>query len=77
MLKYEVKPYAGHLTLFRARQGSPRIHSDPLGGWGDIAGGGVDVIEVPGTHNSMLEQPNVVALGEAISHCIARLDTTE
>lgn len=76
MLNYEVKPYRGRVTLFRARQGSPRIHSDPLGGWGDIAGGGVEVIEVPGTHNSMLEQPHVSALGEAISHCIARLDTT-
>ena len=35
----------------------------------------VDVIEVPGTHNSMLEQPHVAALGDAISHCIERLDT--
>ena len=76
MLNYEVKPYAGRVTLFRARLGSPRIHSDPLGGWGDVAEA-VDVIEVPGTHNSMLEQPHVVALGEAISHCLARLDTTE
>jgi thioesterase domain-containing protein len=76
LLKYEVKPYAGRVTLFRARQGSPRIHSDPLGGWGDIAEA-VDVIEVPGSHNSMLEQPHVVALGEAISNCIAGLDTTE
>jgi thioesterase domain-containing protein/acyl carrier protein len=74
LLNYEVKPYPGRVTLFRARHGSPRIHSDPLGGWGDVAGA-VDVIEVPGTHNSMLEQPHVLALGEAISHCIARLDT--
>ncbi len=76
LLNYEVKPYAGRVTLFRARHGSPRIHSDPLGGWGEIAAGGVDVVEVPGTHNSMLEQPHVVALGAAISDCIARLDTT-
>jgi thioesterase domain-containing protein/acyl carrier protein len=73
---YEVKPYAGRVTLFRARHGSPRVHADPLRGWGDIADA-VDVIEVPGTHNSMLEQPHVGALGEALSHCIARLDTTE
>ncbi|MEO5817108.1 MAG: condensation domain-containing protein [Gemmatimonadaceae bacterium] len=77
LLNYEVKPYSGRVTLFRARNSSPRIHSDPLGGWGEVAGGGVDVIEVPGTHDSMFEQPHVVALGEAISHCIARLDTTE
>jgi aspartate racemase len=73
---YEVKPYSGRVTLFRARHGSPHIHSDPLGGWGEVADGGVDVIEVPGTHSSMLEQPHVAALGEAISHCIARLDIT-
>jgi thioesterase domain-containing protein len=77
LLNYQVKLYSGRVTLFRARNGSPRIHSDPLGGWGEVAGGGVDVIEVPGTHTSMLEQPHVVVLGEAISHCIARLDMTE
>ncbi len=77
LLRYEVKPYPGRVTLFRARHGSPRIHSDPRGGWGDVALGGVDVIEVPGTHNGMLEQPHVTTLGEAISHCIARLEPTE
>jgi len=76
MLNYEVKEYPGRVTLFRARHGSPRIHSDPLGGWAGVAMGGVDVVEVPGTHNTMLEQPNVATLGEAISHCIARLDPT-
>jgi thioesterase domain-containing protein len=73
LLNYVVKPYPGRVTLFRARDGSPRIHSDPFGGWGDIAAGGVEIVEVPGNHNSMLEQPHVVALGEAISHCIARI----
>ncbi|MEO8335207.1 MAG: condensation domain-containing protein [bacterium] len=77
LLDYDFRPYPGRVMLFRAMEGSPRIHSDPLGGWGDVAGGGVDVIEVPGTHDSMLEPPHVVALGEAISHYIARLHITE
>jgi thioesterase domain-containing protein len=77
LLKYQVKPYPGELTLFRARHGSPRIHAEPLGGWEGVARGGVNVIEVPGTHNSMLEEPNVRALGEAISRCIAHLDANQ
>jgi thioesterase domain-containing protein/acyl carrier protein len=76
MLAYQVKPYAGGVTLFRAHRGSPRIHSDPLGGWSGVVAGGVHVVEVPGTHNSMLEQPNVRVLGEAISRCIAQLDAS-
>jgi thioesterase domain-containing protein/acyl carrier protein len=77
LLKYQVKPYPGAVTLFRAHHGSPRIHAEPLGGWEGVARGGVHVIEVPGTHNSMLEEPNVRALGEAISRCIAQLDANQ
>ena len=70
LLAYQVKPYPGHLTLFRAQNGSPRIHAEALGGWEGVAAGGVDVVEVPGSHNTMLEPPHVRALGEAISRCL-------
>jgi thioesterase domain-containing protein/acyl carrier protein len=76
MLAYEVRPYPGRLTLFRARYGSPRIHADPFGGWEGVARDGLDLVEVPGSHTGMLEQPHVKALGKAVSECIERLDLT-
>ena len=71
---YVIKPYPGRITLFRARQGSPMVRADPRGGWGGVAGGGVEICEVPGTHLSMLKQPHVRDLGEALSHALRALD---
>ncbi len=69
---YKIQPYPGRIDLFRARMGSPNILSDPSGGWGGLAKEGVAVHEVPGTHLSMLDHPNVEVLGAEISRCLAR-----
>jgi thioesterase domain-containing protein len=70
---YELRPYPGQLTLLRAAQGSPRIRADPLGGWGATAAGGVRVIEVPGTHLTMLEEPHVRELGAQLAALLDEL----
>jgi len=67
---YRIRPYPGKVTLFRARHGTPRIHSDPCGGWRGMAAGGIEVVEVPGSHMTMFEQPYVTALGQAIGRCL-------
>jgi thioesterase domain-containing protein/acyl carrier protein len=69
---YKIEPYPGRITLFRARMGSPKILSDPLGGWNGVAAQGLEVHEVPGTHLSMLDHPNVEVLGAAIARCLSR-----
>jgi len=68
---YQIQPYPGRICLFRAQKGPAKIRSDRYGGWGSVAGDGVDVFEVPGTHMSMLEQPHVEHLAKAISRCLA------
>jgi thioesterase domain-containing protein len=72
--EYEIKPWPGRVTLFRARQGSPKVRCDASGGWGQVARGGVEIHEVPGTHMSMLDPPQVQELGAALSRCITQLD---
>ena len=74
---YVIKRYDGRVTLFRARQGPPRIHSDPRGGWSSVALGGVKVYEVPGDHMSMFEEPHLDELAAAVREVLRRQSAAE
>jgi thioesterase domain-containing protein/acyl carrier protein len=66
MRDYVPKPYAGRVTLFRSRvRPLLRLHGRDLG-WGELAAGGLDVVAVPGNHETMLKPPNVERLAEAL-----------
>ncbi|WP_375341428.1 amino acid adenylation domain-containing protein [Lyngbya sp. CCY1209] len=68
------RPYAGQITLFRAadRQAGLGRTIDPQLGWEELALGGVDIIEVPGHHLSILTEPNVKILAEKLRDRIDR-----
>lgn len=68
---YQVPHYPGHVTLFRARQGTAKIRADRYGGWGQVARGGVSVIEVAGNHSTMLNIPIVDELARKLDECLA------
>jgi thioesterase domain-containing protein/acyl carrier protein len=54
--------YPGRVTLFRARvRPLFRLHGPDLG-WGPFARGGVEVIVIPGNHETILKEPHVRAL---------------
>jgi amino acid adenylation domain-containing protein len=63
---YRAQVYPGKITLFRGRT-QPLFcrHGADLG-WGKGAAGGVAVKVIPGTHLSILKEPQVKALAEAI-----------
>jgi aspartate racemase len=63
--KYSPRAYPGRITLFRASR-QPSGLDDPTLGWGRVAGGGVDILEVPGTHVSIMAEPALTALAAAI-----------
>ena len=69
---YEIRPYPGRVTVFRARQQPVGAETDPYLGWGSVVGGGVDVYEVPGGHESLILEPNVAALAKALQTAIER-----
>jgi aspartate racemase len=67
--RHRLRPYAGKVVLFRALDPiwfSPGYRVDPLLGWGDVARGGLDVHDVPGSHMGILEEPHVQVLAERI-----------
>jgi thioesterase domain-containing protein len=63
---YEPKVYPGRVTLLKAHTRPLfRLHGRDLG-WTKLAGGGLEVVEVPGNHNTILKEPNVKAMATAL-----------
>ena len=55
--RYNPKPYSGMLTLFRAQvQPYELLKSRDLG-WNSVANGGIEILDIPGTHDTLIEQP--------------------
>jgi thioesterase domain-containing protein len=62
-------PYNGTVHLFRARKQPLRI-TDPSLGWNVVAPGRVHITVIPGTHESMVTDPNVQILADKIQETI-------
>lgn len=72
LTQYTPGKYPGRITLFRARK-QPLSRFDPTLGWGDLAAGGVTVNVIPGSHEKMLEEPNVHILATELKACLVEL----
>ncbi|MFI0981730.1 amino acid adenylation domain-containing protein [Streptomyces sp. NPDC021093] len=70
ILTYRPEPADGDLVLLRATSELPEIlqpmhgaaqslHEDPTNGWGDLTTGRLQVVDVPGDHLVLLEEPHV------------------
>jgi thioesterase domain-containing protein len=67
--QYEVRPYPGELTLFLAKRHLAG-YSDRLGGWGDVAQGGVRLYTLPISPRGSLVEPYVRQLASLLRGCI-------
>ena len=66
-------PYKGSITLFRSMTRDP-LDIQPYDlGWGRLARGGVEIIEVPGDHLSIVRKD----VGELASRLMAALDDVQ
>lgn len=74
--KYRPTPYSGDAVLFRSRwdllHGRTDVLPDEKNGWDDLIHGELQVIEVPGTHDSFLLEPNVRHVAEALAKAMRR-----
>jgi amino acid adenylation domain-containing protein len=71
-VNYRPRPYPGKVTLFRAREGRPVGKEDIFLGWDRVAGGGMEVHEIPGDHVSLMKEPGVRLLAEELKRCLSR-----
>jgi len=63
---YVPQPYLGKITFFRSREKSVRNSDDPKSGWGKLAGGELEVCDVPGDHNVIFAEPQVRVLAQQL-----------
>jgi thioesterase domain-containing protein len=71
---YQVKPYDGRVTLFRATQEDDWRLPEDLG-WREMASQGLEIHRFPGDHGQVLAEPNVSILAEKVTACLAQRDT--
>jgi thioesterase domain-containing protein len=69
LLRYQPRPYAGRVTLFRTPGHPLRCSFDPRYGWGELAAE-VTMKIMPGEHATILEEPHVRALALEIRRCL-------
>lgn len=85
---YVAQVYPGRITLFRASKPSvftklylptPEdwYNRDPQHGWGNLAGGGLEIHDVPGDHFSLFEEPHVQVLAEKLRACLDEAQTND
>ncbi len=70
--QYKLLPYAGQVTLFRART-RPFFHSHDWDlGWNKLALGGIEVISINGYHYSIVREPRVRELAMKLQMVLDR-----
>jgi thioesterase domain-containing protein len=69
--RYELKPYDGRVTVFRAAE-QPRTgpYREPSHGWAPFVSGGVEDHEIPGDHFSIIRTPNVLTMASRMRACM-------
>lgn len=68
---YRPLPYSGKITMFRAQIRPPFEQYDRTLGWTGLASE-IEVIDVPGDHISMGEEPNAAMLAAALDRCMSQ-----
>jgi thioesterase domain-containing protein len=74
---YEPRVYPGRITLLRASKLPPGESGDPEMGWGKLAGGGLEVREIPGYFAHTMLEPSVRELAVQLKACINQAQSTE
>ncbi|MBF6571305.1 MAG: KR domain-containing protein [Candidatus Binataceae bacterium] len=71
--KYRPVSYPGFVTLFRTKR--EKVTDGLYGyelGWKNLAGSGIEVYEIPGTHLDLVREPNVQLLAREVNGCLTR-----
>jgi len=73
---YVPQPYPGKVTLFRAKRGHILNSSDATLGWKRIALGGIEVRDIAGEHNVIVDHPYVQTLARELGDCMDQVQAT-
>ena len=65
-------PISGRITLFKARSASDKVELPEDYGWSTVAGKGLEIISVPGSHLVLFEPENVESLAISLHLALSR-----
>jgi|SRR5579863_7667032 len=68
---FKPKPYPGRIVLIRSEK-RPRFSDETALGWDGVAEDGIEVCTVPGDHFSVLEEPDVAGMANALNGLLKR-----
>ncbi len=66
---YVPAPYDGDATLFRAKD-ELVAYSDPALGWGRLINGRLEIREISGDHDTILNEPHIGMLARVLDSCL-------
>lgn len=67
---YVPQRYPGRFTLFRASEQPAGVDYDPYMGWRNLAGEGVELVEIPGSSQTAYKEPHVQVFAERLKACL-------
>jgi amino acid adenylation domain-containing protein len=78
---YVPQAYSGNLAVFKSMQTNARMSAfgdfDCKLGWSELATGEFEMIEIPGDHLGILQEPNVAILAQELQRCMAHCGQSE
>jgi amino acid adenylation domain-containing protein len=77
LINYHPQLYQGQVTLFHSPVHLLFCSFDPKYGWSELASGGVEVNPIPGDHETIMEEPHVHRLAEAIHASLAKAQVVD
>jgi amino acid adenylation domain-containing protein len=81
MARYKIQTYPGKITLMRAVErgylGMELLgtREDTVLGWENLAGGGLEIHDVPGEHRNMLNEPHVRIVAKELKTILPKPET--
>jgi thioesterase domain-containing protein/acyl carrier protein len=66
-IRYVPRPYNGPVVLLRASKQLSGLMTDSTLGWKDVVNGNLEICEVPGHQETMLQEPNVSYLAKELT----------
>jgi thioesterase domain-containing protein len=76
--RYHLRPWPGRVLLLRAHELAFAFRTlDDTYGWATVVGDGLEVIEVPGDHNTVMLGPSAARLADALGRAIEDVSGAE
>jgi thioesterase domain-containing protein len=80
---YRPERYPNRITLFRSTEQRPdaageeqfKIYDDPALGWSEFSSEPIEIHNIPGSHFTLLTEPNVEVVASRLKGCLARSDS--